>query len=1063
MAQLVLGVAGAFVGSFFGPMGAQLGFALGSALGASMAPAQKQQGPRLNDLKVTDTDYGQPIPYVQGHPAIAGQVWWASDRREIATTTTQGGKGGGPSVESTSYSYEVDILYGLTDNIIAGVTRIWLNGKLVWSRLSSLTYESPAGQTTITTSAATIVASDTTDLWRRMTVYTGAIDQLPDPTYEAAVGTANAPAYRGRGSVFIEGLQLGSSGQLPNLTFEVATSVGADTGVVDIVGTLGTDYRKWGPIVLDDDGINAHTRTWATPYAGVGVDAKRLNYDGTLDIVAHYNIWTTGWPVLSQNINTDTPILISLKAPSSPTNVWELYGPLGQPTAFEVPETDNFCASYRRNVLHVTCVTGVVRKVYRYVGGAITGTSSALAANGMAIASDGIYIYVLNTTGDAIYQMDATTLAPVATLTVPAAAAGNDRVVLMNERDELYFAAAAALWRYDAAGASWTSVNAALGNARISNQISAVTTRHAMRGDVLYTFATDTSGSQVGGTVYAAAPAGPLVNETLQNVVSRLCIRAGMSASWFDVTALASITKPVRALAVSQVSNTRVVIELLMAAYFFEAVLSDKLYFRPRGGASVATIPYADLGASSDPGGAAELLALRAANDIELPAQIALSYINVDRDYQTDTQFSDRLISSATTTATVQMALGFNGSEAKGIANAMVMDQITSWLTTKIALLQAYASLEPTDPVTVIAADGTSLRMRLVKKSEIGGVHEFDAVLDDATVLTHSGVTMVDVVPSIGLSQPAGSVLQLMDIPILRDADNDVGFYVAVKGNGTPYPGAAVLASRDDVDYAEVARVTESAVLGTCTTTLPDWLGGNVFDEVSTVSVDVGLGTLASVTRDQVLDAGANACLIGSEILQFRDVALVGGGVYKLSGLLRGRRGTESFMTGHAASETFVVLQPRGLRRIEMQTLDIGVSKFYKALTLGRRIGSTAGKVLILQSIGSKPFSPVDLRAARDPSTSDITITWSRRTRLSKNFSNGTVPLGEASESYEIVIYTSGTFATVKRTLTATSPTVVYTSAQQVADFGSNQATVNVRIYQISAIVGRGYPAQGSI
>jgi hypothetical protein len=33
--------------------------------------------------------------------------------------------------------------------------------------------------------------------------------QLPDPTYEAAVGVGNAPAYRTRTTIFIEGLNLG--------------------------------------------------------------------------------------------------------------------------------------------------------------------------------------------------------------------------------------------------------------------------------------------------------------------------------------------------------------------------------------------------------------------------------------------------------------------------------------------------------------------------------------------------------------------------------------------------------------------------------------------------------------------------------------------------------------------------------------------------------------------------------------------------------------------------------------------------------------------------------------
>ena len=63
---------------------------------------------------------------------------------------------------------------------------------------------------------------------------------------------------------------------------------------------------------------------------------------------------------------------------------------------------------------------------------------------------------------------------------------------------------------------------------------------------------------------------------------------------------LATITKPVRALAVSQVGATRSVLEQLQAGYFFEACLSDKLYFRPRASSPVATIPFVDLAAGID-------------------------------------------------------------------------------------------------------------------------------------------------------------------------------------------------------------------------------------------------------------------------------------------------------------------------------------------------------------------------------------------------------------------------------------------------------------------------------
>lgn len=198
-------------------------------IGGALTPAKKIQAPEqpLMDLKVTGGEYGQAIPYLMGTMMVAGQMWWNTDRRAITTTTRSGGGKGSrkPVVETKTTIYEFDALYGLTDNEIVGVSRIWANGKLIYNNRSDA-------------DPATVAASLAYTGWDRMTVYTGAASQTPDPDYEAAVGAANAPAYRGRGSVFIKGLKLGTSGQIPNLTFEVVAGPLAPAGV-DFVLTAG--------------------------------------------------------------------------------------------------------------------------------------------------------------------------------------------------------------------------------------------------------------------------------------------------------------------------------------------------------------------------------------------------------------------------------------------------------------------------------------------------------------------------------------------------------------------------------------------------------------------------------------------------------------------------------------------------------------------------------------------------------------------------------------------------------------------------------------------------------
>ena len=84
-------------------------------------------------------------------------------------------------------------------------------------------------------------------------------------------------------------------------------------------------------------------------------------------------------------------------------------------------------------------------------------------------------------------------------------------------------------------------------------------------------------------------------------------------------------------------------------------------------------------------------------------------------------------------------------------------------------------------------------------------------------------------------------------------------------------------------------------------------------------------------------------------------------------------------------------------------------------------------------------------------------MSWIRRTRFGGDSWDATeVPLGEADERYELDILDG---ALVKRTLSVSTPAATYTAAQQVADFGAPQTAISARLYQLSAVAGRGSPA----
>jgi len=208
MATLVLGAAGAAIGgsiggAILGVSAATIGGFIGSTIGSvvdswivsSLAPTQRIEGARLDNLRITSATEGAVIPRLYGRMRIGGNIVWATDFREETKTTTQGGGkggGGGGKVKTTEYFYYSSFAVALCEGPITGIGRIWADGKLL----------DTAGIT-----------------WRW---YPGDEAQMADPFIAAKMGTLNTPAYRGTAYVVFEDLPLGNYGnRIPQLSFEV--------------------------------------------------------------------------------------------------------------------------------------------------------------------------------------------------------------------------------------------------------------------------------------------------------------------------------------------------------------------------------------------------------------------------------------------------------------------------------------------------------------------------------------------------------------------------------------------------------------------------------------------------------------------------------------------------------------------------------------------------------------------------------------------------------------------------------------------------------------------------
>ena len=184
---------------------ASIGWAAGTMLGGLLFPVKgpDTQGPRLGDLTITGSTYGNIIPIVYGTARMGGNVIWAQPITEVKTTTHSGGKGfGGSGSSQTTFTYFGTFAIGLCEGPVNAILRIWAD--------SGLIYDATGGADTVRTTGL------------KFRFYPGDEAQLPDSIIEANEGIGNVPGHRGLCYLVFDALPLANYGnRVPNITVEV--------------------------------------------------------------------------------------------------------------------------------------------------------------------------------------------------------------------------------------------------------------------------------------------------------------------------------------------------------------------------------------------------------------------------------------------------------------------------------------------------------------------------------------------------------------------------------------------------------------------------------------------------------------------------------------------------------------------------------------------------------------------------------------------------------------------------------------------------------------------------
>jgi hypothetical protein len=1147
--QLAFAAGGAALGyglfgatTFLGMSAASWGWSAGSLLGGIIGNKNvdlpPQFGPRLSDLKVQTSTYGNAIPRAFGTVRIAGNIIWAPPITEIATTTTveSGGKGGGggSSQDQTTYSYTADFAVAICEGPIVGIRKVWANGELIndigddspiLSKLGSLA--------TILQSA--IAAHNAANDSISMTVYTGTETQNPDPTIVATHGNLT-PAFRGTAYVVFQDLPLAKFGnRIPNLEFEVVVngsstvlvpqlfytlpnglfvtdggsgdeiamrrnSVGAQYywAVMDDLGSPSATRRVIGLFdnysqtlvmsrteqanltLLSDKGLNG--RAWYQEY---GTGLRAISPGGKVWEFADFGDFGDGsnrmlqiYEFADENLSpemqeetqeTAPEIFLEYNHPAAGVVVIEH----GNATAMDLllpivtgRTTNRFLDSADRiegrvYIKSTNFSGGILSRLgYAEVGDMTntyhlirdyTGTGEPY---GM-VGRDG-YLYVRSAdTGfyNVVEKMDQDGNVVDSVTLTGISSSNNDAMRMVQDAfGLLYVECGTAIFRIGT-GTMEIEASATLPS---SNYWILPSDPFEGRGILL---ARGEDGYR--DKVYILADSLASEAPPLSDVVTELCELSGLTSSDIDVSQLT--TDLVSGYVIANRGTVRSMLEPLMGTYFFDAVESDnKIKFVKRGGAVAVTIPEDDLSAHTGaPSELPDSLRVMRKQEMELPVEINVSYLNRAIDYQVSSQPSRRLITQSKQSVTLQVPIVFTDTQAKRIADMHIFSAWVERENHEFETGREYAKYEPCDVVGVVKG-GVTHNVRLTQKDEGGdGVIKWKAVADYASVYSQvsTGVAVQSDPQEVNIAVPTN--IEFMDIPLLRDEDDDAGFYFAASGAIDSWRGMQLYQSTDSgVTYSSVGSLLSESTMGYTTTALGDYTGetNEIIDEANPVTVVITSGsTLASITKAQLLNQG-NVALIGNEVIQFRDATLVDTDTYELTGLLRGRLGSETYMTGHVSGDRFILLNTN-LRTVPQSVSLKDQALYYKPVSVGRTLAQTNPMAFTNRALRKKPLAPVHLGAGKN-SAGDFTIEWTPRTRFEGTWRDGSdAPIGENTERYEVEIMLGDV---VKRTISTTSRSATYTLAQQVLDFGSGRSGLNVVVYQMSDTVGRGYPAEAT-
>jgi len=541
----------------------------------------------------------------------------------------------------------------------------------------------------------------------------------------------------------------------------------------------------------------------------------------------------------------------------------------------------------------------------------------------------------------------------------------------------------------------------------------------------------------------------------LSDIVADVCMEHGIDAAQLVVSDLESVSLLGFKTDTSQTGREK--LQNLQNYFIFDGRENDGVleFIKRSNFSNVYAVPYEDLGAfESTPSD--EPYNFNNPSDYDMPRSVTLNFLSYENDYQQGSITAKRRNVISTDDITVTANFALHDADAKAVVDTLLYAQWISGRSFSATLSSKWAHLKPGDKIEVTFSSGLKV-LFLLKKVTFGdpGLVKVECVVVTADMYTIAPKYADSTNSAQTVTVPTDVTAEIMDLPKLpgdTKTTDDNTVYIATTGD--IYVGANVFQSKDNGnEYDLVVYNNPKAVMGTVAEQMAQE-SAQLFDHTTSINVTLIAGTLASIEQLNFLQ-NANLALIGNEIVSFKNALLVSGNTYKLTEFIRGMFGTESAISQHLAGERFVLLAEGTLGGITLPAASWHTSYSYLIgpKTQVETADTYVKKDFTGQGVMSKCLAPCHAKAVRD--SGDLNVSWIRRTRTGGEWNDYVdASLGEATEAYSIDVYRNGTAV---RTVAVTTPSLLYTQAQQIADFGSVQSAVRFVIYQMNETRGRGY------